>query len=170
MSEPADEGKPAPIANPSPKRQAGRNAASAWSQDAYAPLITEGSVVDALGAKLAAIAVGLGYPPEAQQIMEVQGAGFHRALLDPNVNIVRLVSPIFHAEGDERRLGVAIADVQLDGESIPLTDLRLQQGFHDIETGRALRWTDGNAYLVLDPVPSVRVLRLRVAAGKPEQS
>jgi hypothetical protein len=168
MTKPPHEGERAPIASPIPKRQTGRDAATAWSQDAYAPLVTEGSIVDALRARLAAIAVGLGYPPEVQQVVEVQSVGFHRALLDQGVNIIRLVSPVFQTDGDERRLGVAIADVQIDGESIPLTDLRLQQGFHDIEPGRALRWTDGNAYIVLEPASSQRVLRLRVVAGRPE--
>ncbi len=164
MTKQPEEGSPPPAAQ-HPKR----NAATAWAEDAYAPLVTEGPVIDALRAKLSDIAIELGHPPEIQQIVEVQAVGFHRALLDRDVTVVRLVSPTFHADGDERRLGVAVADVQIDGETIPLTDLRLQQGFHDIESSRTLRWTDGNAYIVLDPMPSNRVLRLRVAAAKPAQ-
>jgi hypothetical protein len=167
MTKPPREDGPVPIAQPTPLRQAGRDAASAWSQDAYAPLVTEGPIVDALRAKLAAIAVELGHPPEIEQVVQVQSVGFHRFLLDRYVTIVRIVSPSFHNEGDQRRLGVAIAEVQIDGQVIPLTDLRLQQGFHDIEQSRA-RWTDGNAYIVLDPVSSGQVLRLRVVAARPD--
>ncbi len=168
MTKPPHDDMPVPPADPTPPQQSGRDAASAWSQDAYAPLVTEGPVVDALRTKLAAIAVELGHPPEIEQVVEVQGIGFHRFLLDRYVTIIRIVSPFFHGEGDERHLGVAIAEVQIDGEVVPLTDLRLQQGFHDIESKRALRWTNGNAYIVLEPVSSGRVLRLRVVAARPD--
>jgi hypothetical protein len=146
---------------------AGRLAETAWSQDAYAPLATEGPVVEALRAKLADIAVELGYPPQVEQRVEVGAVGFHRVLLQPYVTIVRLVSPTFHVEGDERRLGVALGEIQLDGEVVPFEDLRLQQGFHDIEQNRSLRWTDGDAFLVLEPMSSERVLRLRVVSAAP---
>jgi hypothetical protein len=148
-------------------RHTARPADIAWSRDAYAPLVTEGPIVEALRAKLADIAVELGHPPQLEQIVEVRNVGFHRALLKPHVTIVRIVSPAFYAEGDERRLGVAIAEIQIDGEVVPFGDLRLQQGFHDIEQSRALRWTNGDAFIVLDPVLFERVLRLRVVAAAP---
>lgn len=166
MTEPAD--KPAPPAIDLAGRRAARDAPSAWSQDAYAPLVTSGPAVDALRARLSAIAVELGHPPEIQQRVEVRSAGFHRALLEPNVTVVRLQSPTFMAGGDARQLGVAVVEVQVDGAVVPLTDLRLQQGFHDIDGG--LRWTDGDAYIVLDPAPHPRVLRLRVVAAKPDET
>ncbi len=169
MSEPPEKGPLVPDNSPTPPH-AKRDAASAWAQDAYAPLVTEGPIVDALRAKLAAIAVELGHPPEVEQMLEVSGPGFFRTLLDRGVTIVRIVSPPFTAKGDERRLGVAVAEVQIDGEVVPLTDLRLQQGFHDVENnGTPLRWTNGNAYIVLDPTPFGRVLRLKVIAGRPAQ-
>jgi hypothetical protein len=145
-----------------------RTAEAAWAQDAYAPLATEGPIVEGLRAKLAAIAVELGHPQQVEQVVEIRNVGFHRALLAQYVTIVRLVSPKFTVAGDERRLGVALGEIQLDGKIIPFEDLRLQQGFHDIEQNRALRWTDGDAFLVLDPVPVERVLRLRVVAAAPD--
>jgi hypothetical protein len=150
-------------------RHNGRPAELAWSRDAYAPLVTEGPIVEALRAKLAAIAVELGHPPQVEQLVEIRNVGFHRALLEPRVTIVRVMSPTFYVEGDERRLGVAIAEIQIDGQVVPFEDLRLQQGFHDIEQSRALRWTNGDAFIVLDPVSFGRVLRLRVVAVAPAE-
>ncbi len=170
MTKPNDEGSPAPVIAFNPLAAARRDAKVAWGQDAYAPLVTEGPLIDKLRAKLSDIAVELGHPPEVQQTVEVGTAGFHRALLDRDVTVVRIVSPGFTVPGDARRLGIAIADVQLDGKTVPLTDLRLQQGFYDIENGGTLRWTNGDAYIVLDAVPYTRVLRLRVMSARPESA
>ncbi len=145
-----------------------RSAKTAWAEDAYAPLVTEGPIVARLRARLADIAVELGHPPRVEQVIEVSTVGFHRALLQRHVTTVRLVSPTFYVEGDERRLGVAIGEIQIDGKVVPFEDLRLQQGFHDIEHNRTMRWTDGEAFLILDPAPFERPLRLRVVSAAPQ--
>ncbi len=162
MAKPPGDG-PIPIAG----RSTGGAKDTAWTNDAYAPLLTEGPAVEALRARLADIAFDLGHPPRVEQIVEISTVGFHRALIERNVTIIRLQSPQFYVPGDERRLGVAIATIQINGEVVPFEDLRLQQGFHDIERGRALRWTDGDAFIVLDPVLFERVLRLRIVAAAP---
>ena len=60
---------------------------------------------------------------------------------------------------DPRRLGVAVAQVRLDGMVVPLDDARLLDGWHAPEPG--FRWTDGAA--VLD-VTGARMVELRLAA------
>ncbi|MFE1601951.1 Hint domain-containing protein [Methylobacterium sp. ID0610] len=48
---------------------------------------------------------------------------------------------------DPRRLGVCIADIQLDGASLRLDDAGLTAGWHPVEPCGTKRWTDGNAVL-----------------------
>jgi hypothetical protein len=49
---------------------------------------------------------------------------------------------------ERRRLGVAIADLSLDGDALPADDARFLSGWHAPEPGPAdRRWTDGNATL-----------------------
>jgi len=61
--------------------------------------------------------------------------------------------------GDRRRLGVALVQLRLDGEPVPLHADRLVEGWHPPEPG--FRWTDGAA--VLD-VTDTAVVELRFAA------
>ena len=63
------------------------------------------------------------------------------------------------ATGDRRRLGVALAQLRLDGILVPLDDPRLLDGWHAPEPG--FRWTNGAA--VLD-VTGIAVVELRLAA------
>jgi hypothetical protein len=57
-------------------------------------------------------------------------------------------------EADGRELGVAIANIQLDGMKIPLDDKRLSSGWHAPE--EEWRWTDGYARLALSGAREVR--------------
>jgi len=93
----------------------------------------------------------------------------HRIRLPANVASVRLVSrrtvpaELGHASADHRQLGIAISRVMVGGEAIPLTDRRLNFGWHDFEhcrTDAAWRWTDGSAGLV---VAGGEVLEFEVA-------
>ncbi len=57
---------------------------------------------------------------------------------------------------DHRRLGVAVAAITLDGAPFALDGSHVGQGWHAPEAG--LRWTDGDATLVLPPAKRVRRL------------
>jgi hypothetical protein len=53
---------------------------------------------------------------------------------------------------DHRRLGIAVSRIVLDGAPLPLTDARLESGWHDTEhdgAGTAWRWTNGDAGLAV---------------------
>ena len=71
----------------------------------------------------------------------------------------RTVPSWFRADTDDNRvLGVAVAELTLDGVAVALDDARLDSGWHSHEGD--WRWTDGDAAL---PVAGVRVLHLRLA-------
>jgi len=61
-------------------------------------------------------------------------------------------------EGDARQLGVAVAELRLDGEPVPLDGRRLTRGWHAPEPDG--RWTDGGAVIAARSATS---LGLRLA-------
>jgi hypothetical protein len=61
------------------------------------------------------------------------------------------------AEGERRRLGVAVAALSLDGVPVPPADPRRVSGWHSPEAG--WQWTDGDAALL---VGGARLLEVRV--------
>ena len=65
----------------------------------------------------------------------------------------------FLGEQDERRLGVAVAQILADGRRISLIHWTLGQGWHGAEAG--WRWTDGAAAFLLPP--RTRVLQIEIA-------
>ena len=69
--------------------------------------------------------------------------------------------------GDTRRLGVALAEILLDGESIPLDSDAICAGTLPPEGDGAMawRWTDGAAVLTLPPATEERTLELRIHWG-----
>jgi hypothetical protein len=52
---------------------------------------------------------------------------------------------------DERRLGVPLAGIRIDGQAIALDDSRLGDGLYALEADAGWRWTDGDARLLLGP-------------------
>jgi serralysin len=81
---------------------------------------------------------------------EVTGATW-RFRLPAGASRVRLVSSVsvpahvFAEQDDTRPLGVAIANLRIDGEMVPPGDPRLGHGWHAPE--QAWQWTDGDAEL-----------------------
>jgi hypothetical protein len=66
------------------------------------------------------------------------------------------------ASSDRRRLGVAIADLTLDGAAVPAYDARRLSGWHAEPDSEAPQWTNGAALLRTD---GARRLGFRLAAG-----
>ncbi len=138
-----------------------------WAARGCADLHVCGEVVARARRSLLRRAVGLGYgsstDPQLQlcndgRIVEPFAMGAGRWRFRSAAGAVRLLSrtavpaEVREADGDGRRLGVAIARIALDGKVIPLDDPRLEAGFFAMETAgsRRWRWTDGDALLRLE--------------------
>jgi len=78
---------------------------------------------------------------------------------------LRLVSETFHADGDCRRLGVALLRLALGESEITLDNPGLVRGFYPLEQNDDLfwRWTDGEALLLLPPRPDEQRLEVEIA-------
>ena len=72
-------------------------------------------------------------------------------------------APKFRGQNDERRLGVAVAQILADGQDIPLTHWSLGQGWHNAEAG--WRWTNGNAVFLVPP--HTQILKIKIANTLP---
>jgi hypothetical protein len=139
-------------------------AAGRASVPGCAPWVAGGVLLAAAREVVLAQAGVLGHRlTEASGVRVMMGARAMEARLDgrrltvrvpPKGGTVRLVSraavpaQVFAANGDHRRLGVAIASIVLAGVGIGLDDPRLRQGWHGVEDG-GWRWTDGDAELRL---------------------
>jgi hypothetical protein len=146
----------------------------AWATRACAPLIVGGTLLAAVKMELLERAAALGFAitDAADFCLVVDGRVLRpawdgataRFVLPSGVRSGRLVSKCFVPAQmvpdsvDHRRLGVAVAAVRLDGETVDHDDPRLTDGWHDPEPG--LRWTDGDAGMVL---AGARVLAVDVA-------
>ncbi len=94
-------------------------------------------------------------------------------LLPPGVGPACLRSRLFTpaetdpAGGDQRRLGVAIARVVLDGVEMPLDGPEFGAGFlpHEGEAGNFWRWTTGEAVLDLPPHTAEATLEISLHRG-----
>jgi hypothetical protein len=88
-----------------------------------------------------------------QKLQAAVAGATWRVRIPPDAASLRLVSRAWIpaetrlADTDTRRLGVALTDFRLDGETLPLDDPRLGAGWHEPESG--WRWTDGDALLAL---------------------
>lgn len=65
------------------------------------------------------------------------------------------------ADGERRRLGIAVAEVRLDGETVPPGDPRRLGGWHPPEPG--WQWTDGDAALLVGAATTLDVTVLPFA-------
>jgi hypothetical protein len=139
-----------------------------WERAACARLVLRGEEMEAVRNKLIARAKALGYcvlsDPAlrlcvGRYVVRARKSGrTHCFALPAGSGAARLVSrsgvPAETRSGsdDQRRLGVAVARIVVDGETIPLDDARLGTGWHAVEhdgKGGAWRWTDGDASLNL---------------------
>ena len=73
-----------------------------------------------------------------------------------------IINRVVPQAGDDRRLGVAVGEVRIDGVPVALDGIAFGEGFYPVETAgeTSWRWTNGDAVLLL-PV-SARVIELNV--------
>lgn len=147
------------------------SAERAWRELAYAPLIDDGPVLEAVRERLTSRAAVIGFDAEVDRTITVDTLGAHFFTLSPKTQIIRLVSSRHAPAGDRRTLGVALGLIAVDGIPLALDDPRLAIGFHVIERHRNAewRWTDGNAVLNLGDTRSARTLELDVVAVPQER-
>ena len=141
-----------------------------WAARGCAALVTDGPEVVAARRNLLARAAVLGHGVTgdaglrvvvgAREVAaEIDGASW-KVGLPGTARAVRLVSRRWvpaHMrpnEADTRILGVAIANLRLDGRTVTLDDPRLSSGWHAAEPD--WRWTDGDAGIALAGVRTVR--------------
>jgi|GEM_PF-6482260 len=143
-----------------------------WDATACAPLHEGGAMVEAIRAALLRQAETLGYRASVDPDLHllVNGRridGFREGdawRFDAPAGTITIASraaipgEIRLADPDRRRLGVAIADICLDGRRLDLADARLSAGFHRVEP-EGWRWTDGAGVIRLD-APATLGLRL----------
>lgn len=153
-------------------------ALAVWAADSCAPLVLKGRELAAARRKLLLRAAELGHATTHDPALHVvadecvlrprRAGRVARVRLPAAARDVRLVSRSAvpaetGAADDHRRLGVAIAGIRLDGETIGLLDARLGHGWHGVErdaAGETWRWTDGEASLALE---GGQVLEVEVA-------
>ena len=143
---------------------------------ACAPLCQGGPVLAAARRRLLARAAVLGYrrAGATTPLVVAEGrtmranavaGGVHRFLLPANAGSVRIVSATGAPDdADHRELGLAIGGIVANGRVVALDSPALTRGFYPIEQwdkGPG-RWTDGDAWLALEPQPTPSVLELRI--------
>ena len=146
-------------------------ARAVWAAKGAAELVVEGPRLEAARRHLLAQAFadgdaltdapGLGLWAGDREL-RLSGGAIRIGLLPRATQRARLVSRVWvpaqlPGGSDPRRLGVALADLRLDGRAVPLDDPRFGSGWHPPEAD--WRWTDGNG--VLD-VRGARALSFRV--------
>ncbi len=138
-----------------------RNAASAWAQQAYAPLVEDGPAVSVVRECLTARAAAMGVVETDMCDIILVAAGRVDAVIPPRIGTFRLASNAMRVSGDRRLLGALITGLRLDGAAMALDDPRLGLGFHEVETHGAqkVRWTDGAATVTLAPSDLARRIR-----------
>ena len=148
-----------------------QNANSGWGlppQTPYAPVLTGGPVVDAVWARLLAMAGPRSLPPltddpdlhliaDGVRVDVAASEGQDRVFfVSGTPDSIRIVSrdtvpAEFGIARDPRSLGVAVREIAMErGLSrlrIAADDPRLSDGFHDYEPSDNLRWTNGDASL-----------------------
>lgn len=145
-----------------------------WDTEACAELVLSGPRLAAARRRLLARAAALGHRTTTHPRLSVDAGGRRLAAgvagarwhvpLRPGVDVVTLRSRAWvpaemRPESDDtRRLGVAIADLTLDGRAVALDSPALAAGWHAPEP--RWRWTDGAADI---PVAGVRVLAFSLA-------
>ncbi len=132
---------------------------------ACAPVVRDGPQLAAIRAALQARAEALGWAKSLEhgltlvadgvEIAPLHTAGERLWFAVPACDSLVLRSAsaipaeIEAAHGDSRRLGVAVAELKLDGAALDLAAPAFGAGFHGLETHgeQAWRWTDGAAVL-----------------------
>ncbi|PKP94116.1 MAG: hypothetical protein CVT77_03305 [Alphaproteobacteria bacterium HGW-Alphaproteobacteria-16] len=162
----------------------GRLDPKSWDE-ACAPLVAEGPQLVAIQQRLRALAEEQGWRlcenPELSltvdggaEILPVRRegnrywfevSGASSVTLRSNSAVLAHVMP---GLSDLRRLGVALADLRIDGEAVELDSDRFGMGFYGVERhdGTAWRWTDGAGVVALDE-RGTTILEMNVAMVAP---
>ena len=151
-----------------------------WAEHAAAPRLADGAALARLRTELRERAVTLGYSntDDAAPRLLAHGSRVRltatgklswRARLPAGTRVLTLQSRSFvprhgdPAAADDRRLGLPVAEITLDGRALPAAAWRA--GWHAAEPG--FRWSNGDATLVLPLSAAPSVLRISaVAAGQ----
>ncbi len=160
---------------------AGR-ALAIWASESAAPILLEGEALVEIHARLAARAALLGHARTADPALSLQAGGqtlkltrladdLWQASLPAGVGSLRLLSRSFVPSADDRRaedhrsLGLAVADLLLDGVALP--ESCFAQGFHaaECDASGSWRWTDGAGLVRLAPAAQPRRVTLRLRSG-----
>lgn len=137
-----------------------------WETESCATLVVAGPHLAAIKTRLlhqgATLGHGLTEEPDVHLIVDgnpirpTRDGRHDRFAVPADVHVAQLASrhfvpaQMFPTLDDPRRLGVAITGLNLDGRATALDDPRLADGWHSAEA--SLRWTDGDAGLVLTGV------------------
>lgn len=145
----------------------GRLDPQSWD-NAYAPWVGAGPQLAEANARLHARAESLGWrkveEPDLHLLADgvviepMQRDGQRAWFVVPPCATLKLVSnagvlaQLAPGLADHRRLGVAVSEVRVNGQPLPLDGAAFGAGFHPLETRQAAawRWTDGEASLRLD--------------------
>ena len=165
-----------------PAFDAADRALAVWASESAAPILLEGEALAVLHARLATRAALLGYARTADPALSLQAGGqtlkltrlaedLWQASLPAGAATLRLCSRSFVPSADDRRaedhrsLGVAVADLLLDG--VALADNCFAQGFHaaECDASGSWRWTDGAGLVRLAPAAQPRRVTLRLRSG-----
>jgi hypothetical protein len=139
-----------------------------WETEGCAPLVHDGAELEAARSFLLERAAQLGHvitgAPDlrliaaGQEIWPTVHGQVHRFQVPAGACGLRLVSrsavpaEVRDSSTEHRRLGVAVSRIVYGKVEIPLTDVRLGAGWHDVESEGgdvAWRWTDGEAGFAL---------------------
>jgi hypothetical protein len=144
----------------------GSTADNAWANNACAPLVESGPILEALRARLADRAALLGYGVSGVLDIPLDAAGCTSALVPPDVRTLRLVSASARIGRDRRLLGALVTGLRIAGASVAGDDRCLIRGFHEAEChdGKPVRWTDGAGIVSLPPASHARQIDIDVAA------
>jgi hypothetical protein len=142
-----------------------------WAEKACGELVEEGPRLVDLRTHLNNRALEIGFAMPALVDATLDALGTFRVEIPAGVSLVRLTSEVATPPGEQRRLGVAIKQMMIDGAAIPLDDPRLRSGFHVIESyrGASWRWTDGTAILAVGTMATPRVLEIDVSVVAAER-
>lgn len=179
-----DDGNRAAFANAGAlARLHGRPDPASWA-DACAAMVTGGAALLAIRERLHARALELGWRCAAEPALRllvngadtapVHAAGGRFWFALPATPAVTLCSragvpaQVTPAGMDRRQLGIAVAEVRVDGEPLPLDAAAFGAGFHAVERdgAQAWRWTDGAGVLSLEAGAPV-MLEIAVTMSAP---
>jgi hypothetical protein len=145
--------------------------------ESVAPLVTGGEVLDGIRARLHARKLMLGLAPVEARVFALKCGDL---MLSPAENLPSrvsftlpegVVSAVFFSamfvpaeldpfSDDRRRLGVAIAEILLDGRSVPLEHIIRPADMHRRAPCETATWTSGATTLAIPPGTAVITFNL----------